>query len=71
MKTLMAICGAMLMALTVMPTSASAWYCRATGSSGAWGWGSSGSLSAAKSRALAECAVRTPRNHVCYIRYCR
>ncbi|MDR3493451.1 MAG: hypothetical protein P4L82_02515 [Ancalomicrobiaceae bacterium] len=47
---------------------AQAWYCRAT-SPQAWGEGW-GSLRYARNRALAECAIRTPRWSRCYIRYC-
>jgi hypothetical protein len=46
-----------------------AWYCFASSPS-ASGW-ATGSLNAARSAALAQCAVRTPRNQTCYIRYCR
>ncbi|MGO9743281.1 MAG: hypothetical protein ACLPN5_17555 [Roseiarcus sp.] len=52
-------------------TSAEAWYCRAKGTTGAWGWGRSGSLGEAKGIALAECAVRTPRYGRCYITSCK
>jgi hypothetical protein len=46
-----------------------AWYCLASSPS-ASGWGT-GSRSYATSRALAECAARTPGYQTCYIRYCR
>ena len=52
------------------PTEANAWYCRAESPS-AYGWARNDSLSAARRRALRECAVRTPRYQTCYIRYCR
>ena len=52
-------------------SQASAWYCQAAGTTGASGWGTSSSLSAAQRRALAECAVRTPRGHMCYLQFCR
>ena len=56
--------------LALASSEASAWYCRAQASTGAWGWGRSASLRAARNRALYECARRTPRNRVCYIVYC-
>lgn len=53
------------------PMDAEAWYCRARSPS-AWGWGQHPtSLSYARQRALAECAVRTPRRQVCRITSCR
>jgi hypothetical protein len=55
--------------LMMVPAEASAWYCYASSPS-AYGWGS-GSRSYAFRRALAECAVRTPRYQTCYVRYCR
>lgn len=57
--------------LAMAPSEASAWTCRATSPTGSWGWGSSGSLSAAQRRALWECAVRTPRGYTCRISRCR
>ena len=58
--------------LSITYTPADAWYCRATSSTGSWGWGyHPRSLAYAKRRALMECAVRTPRNRTCYIRFCR
>jgi hypothetical protein len=57
--------------LAVATPEASAWFCRAESSWGSWGWGRSASLRNARSRALWECARRTPRNRVCYIVYCR
>jgi hypothetical protein len=53
----------------VSPTTAEAAYCEAR-SRFASGWGS-GSLSYARSRALYECAARTPRGYNCYITGCR
>lgn len=60
-----------LCALAMSSSEASAWYCRATSGSGAWGWGSSASLYRAQRIALYQCAIRTPRGYVCRIRYCR
>jgi len=57
-------------ALALMSTEASAWYCRATSSS-ASGWATRGWVDAAKRAALNQCAIRTPRDQTCYIRYCR
>jgi hypothetical protein len=64
---LMLIAGAL--AVILIPTEASAWYCRADSPS-AYGWGSSSSRRVAVRRALAECAVRTPRYQTCRISYC-
>ncbi len=52
-------------------TPAEAWYCSARGTTGATGWGTSANLASAKSIALRECAVRTPRGARCYIMSCR
>jgi hypothetical protein len=57
--------------VVMLPTQASAWACYAGSRTGSYGWGTSGSLSRAKTRALWECARRTPRGYVCHIRYCR
>jgi hypothetical protein len=51
-------------------TPAEAYYCSARGTTGATGWGRSGSLSYARAIALRECAVRTQRGATCYIMYC-
>jgi hypothetical protein len=51
-------------------TPAEAYYCSARGTTGATGWGRSGSLGYARAIALRECAVRTPRGATCYIMYC-
>jgi hypothetical protein len=59
-----------MFAVILMPTQASAWYCRADSPS-AYGWGEDYSRRAAIRRALAECAVRTPRRQTCRISYCR
>jgi hypothetical protein len=53
----------------VTPTAAHAAYCEAR-SAYSSGW-VSGSLNYARRRALAECAVRTPRGYTCYITGCR
>jgi len=55
----------------VASTPAEAWYCSARGTTGASGWGSHPYLGTAKTIALRECAVRTPRRAACYIMYCR
>ena len=50
---------------------ASAWVCRARSPTGAWGRGwHTYSLSYARARALAECAIRTPTYSRCYITGC-
>jgi hypothetical protein len=58
--------------LTLMTsTSAEAsWYCSARGTTGAAGWGRSGSVGEAKQIALRECSVRTASGATCYIMYC-
>lgn len=53
----------------VSPSAAEAAYCEAR-SRYASGWGS-GTLPNARSRALYECAIRTPRGYTCSIRHCR
>jgi hypothetical protein len=71
MKSLIAAT-VMTAALTFAGASqASAWYCQASGTTGATGWGTSSSLGVAQRRALAECAVRTPRGHMCFLHFCR
>ena len=52
------------------PSTAHAAYCEAR-SPVASGWGSAGSMNAARRRALQECAIRTPRGYTCYITGCR
>jgi hypothetical protein len=70
MKTLIGTAVLSMMVMGALPSQASAWYCRAVGTAGASGWATSSSLPSAQARALAECAVRTPRGHVCYITAC-
>jgi hypothetical protein len=55
----------------VASTPAEAWYCTARGTTGATGWGTHIYLATAKTIALRECAVRTPRGATCYIMYCK
>jgi hypothetical protein len=55
----------------VASTPAAAWYCSARGTTGATGWGTAAYLVTAKTIALRECAVRTPRGAACYIMYCK
>ena len=58
--------------LAIFSSEASAWACTAASSNGSTGWGSHPSnLASARRRALAECAVRTPRRYTCYITACR
>lgn len=68
MKRLLAV-GAFIIGTALITTEASAAVCYAT-SPTHWGYGY-GSYRYARARALAECAVRTPRGYVCYIRWCR
>lgn len=56
--------------LALIPTEASAWYCRASSPTGSWGWGRALYQTVAGRIALTNCAVRTPRGFVCYITYC-
>ncbi len=55
----------------VASTPAAAWCCSARGTTGATGRGTSGYLATAKTIALRECAVRTPRGAKCYVMYCK
>jgi hypothetical protein len=55
----------------VASTPAEAWYCSARGTTGVAGWGTAAYLATAKTIALRECAVRTPRGAACYIMYCK
>lgn len=61
-----------LVVVSVLPTAASAeWYCMARSPTGAWGEGWAPAQLTAKKLALAECAVRTPRNSVCVVTACK
>ena len=71
MKSLIAASAITALLMFAGASQASAWYCQANGTTGATGWGTSGNLSVAQRRALAECAVRTPRGHMCYLQFCR
>jgi hypothetical protein len=68
-RTLMAIAAAGI-AMTLIPTEASAWICRADSPS-AYGWGSHRSRARAVRIAIVQCAARTPRYQVCYLSWCR
>ena len=61
---------ALLVLIGLIPTEASAWYCRATSPTGSWGWGRSDFRGAAVSIALNNCSVRTPYGYYCHLRYC-
>jgi hypothetical protein len=50
---------------------AEAWYCQASGTTGATGWGTAGRMSIASRIALRQCAIRTPRWGRCFIDFCR
>jgi hypothetical protein len=61
-----------LSAVALMPTAASAeWYCMAKSRTGSWGEGWAPVNATARGIALAECAVRTPKNYVCVITACK
>ena len=57
--------------VAIIPSEASAWYCRARSATGSLGWGSSYYLANANRIALVNCAVRTPRGYTCFITSCR
>jgi hypothetical protein len=61
---------AALVILAIVPTEASAWYCRATSATGSWGWGRAFFRGVAAGKALANYSVNTPRGFICYLRYC-
>jgi hypothetical protein len=63
----LAVAGALF---ALAPTAASAAYCRADSTTGAWGWATRYWRGAAARVALYECAVRTPYYGRCYITYC-
>jgi len=54
----------------LVPSEASAWYCRATSATGTWGTGWSAYRSVANRIALVNCAARTPRGVMCWTRAC-
>jgi hypothetical protein len=57
--------------IAFLATDAMAWTCTARSANGSYGWGSHPtSLSYARRRALAECAIRTPRNYTCVLQGC-
>jgi hypothetical protein len=70
MKSLLAAIVATATLTAAVPSPALAWYCSARATTGASGWGRSPNLAYAKTIALRECAVRTPRYATCYIMYC-
>ena len=70
MKHILCISAFAIGMLALVSSEASAWACRAESSTGAYGWSRNYNLRAARSRALWECARRTPRNRTCYIVYC-
>lgn len=71
MKSLIATSAIAVLLMFTGASQASAWYCQAHGTTGASGWGTNSNLSVAQRRALAECAVRTPRGQMCYLQFCR
>jgi len=70
MKRITIMIAAAALMMTLIPTQASAWYCRADSPS-ASGWGSSPSRGRAAEIAIRQCAVRTPQWQVCQISRCR
>jgi hypothetical protein len=68
-RTLLAMIAAGV-TMTLIPTEASAWICRADSYS-AYGWGSSRSRARAARIAIVQCAARTPRYQVCRLSWCR
>jgi hypothetical protein len=71
MRLRIVLSAAALLSAVGTPTEAGAWYCQAISTHGATGWAVSRSMPYSRARALYERAIRTPRNHTCYIRYCR
>ena len=67
MKKLAAF-GIVCLTLAMVPTEASAWFCRARAANNATGWGRSDSLARARAIALGECRAR---GRACYIVFCR
>lgn len=70
MKKTLAVLMLAAAGVSALPDTAFAWACYASSRS-AYGWGRSYNYSDAKVRALAECAVRTPRWQTCYVQRCR
>ena len=70
MKSLRNILIATVPLLALAAGEAAAATCYAKSPTGSWGWGSGGSFSYAKSRALYECSIRTPRWSYCRITRC-
>lgn len=72
LKRLIAIAALGLGSSALMSVEAQArWVCRAYSPTGSYGWGAHNtSQGYARERALAECAIRTPRGYVCRLRSC-
>jgi hypothetical protein len=57
--------------IALLASDAEAYTCVARSANGSYGWGSHNySLAYARRRALAECAIRTPRNYTCVLTEC-
>jgi hypothetical protein len=65
----LAAVGAALLAFS--SSEASAWYCVARSGVGTWGWATNYNRSSAQYNSLLQCAARTPRGYMCYVRFCR
>lgn len=55
---------------TLLPSTASAWYCRANASDGHYGWASYVERRQAAREALRECSTRTRQPMSCRIQNC-
>lgn len=71
MKKILAIVVLVASFSATFSSDASAWYCVARSATGARGWATNYILSTAQYNALWQCAARTPRGYMCYIRSCR
>ena len=60
-----------IVTMAFLASDAMAYTCVARSANGSYGWGSHPySLGYARRRALAECAIRTPRNYTCVLTEC-
>ena len=70
-KTILASLLFAAVVIPLMSSDAEAYRCVARSANGSYGWGSHpDSLGYARRRALAECAIRTPRNYTCVLTEC-
>jgi hypothetical protein len=70
MSRLLAALALALPLLSIAPTEAAAWYCRANSSDGHHGWASYFNAREAERMAMAECAKRSRRPLTCRIVNC-